>query len=279
MPKHQFPLGNPGRPVGSKNKSNKFVNEAIEHVYDELGGQEGFLNWVMADPDRVDRFYSDILMKLVKREDFDGGGLNVQVNFIPNPALFNQPALTALPQAVPDADLRLAYDALSPEEKLLADQALTERGVTFNGNLRGELVFPEPDKKDVPTDVMPKKMMITSLLDDSWTGHARDQMRALLETTPEGFLQECYDRYSEKVRRQCQELQDELLDIDREHVAPAVPAPADPVDVQDAQDVSEIAGYQQKLGLKARAATVTDAKERAARWNQTLLQQLNQDPK
>lgn len=59
---------NGGRPKGSKNKTTMAAKEAIEYVFDELGGASALKTWVQSDPLNERVFYGNIWPKILPKE-------------------------------------------------------------------------------------------------------------------------------------------------------------------------------------------------------------------
>jgi len=58
----------PGRPKGMENKSTRQAKEAIEYVFDSLGGAEALKTWVQSDPLNERVFYSQVWPKILPKE-------------------------------------------------------------------------------------------------------------------------------------------------------------------------------------------------------------------
>ena len=85
----KFQPGNPGRPVGSKNRLSRNAREAFQAVYDRLGGDDSLAAWAIANPDEFFKLYARLIS--VEVSGPDGGGINVIIQrFSPN----NLPAKT-----------------------------------------------------------------------------------------------------------------------------------------------------------------------------------------
>lgn len=57
-----------GRPKGSQNKVSIAAKEAIEIVFDELGGVSGLKAWAQSDPQNERIFYGQIWPKVLPKE-------------------------------------------------------------------------------------------------------------------------------------------------------------------------------------------------------------------
>jgi hypothetical protein len=68
-----------GRPPGSQNKVSSEAKSIIAGVAGDLGGQEGMLAWVKADPANERLFWSSIYTKLVASSLEANGTLEVIV--------------------------------------------------------------------------------------------------------------------------------------------------------------------------------------------------------
>jgi len=56
---------NKGRPKGSTNKNTQAAKDALQMVYDNLGGAKRMLDWVKSDPQNERIFYGQIWPKLL----------------------------------------------------------------------------------------------------------------------------------------------------------------------------------------------------------------------
>lgn len=54
-----------GRPKGAVNKTTAAAKEALQAVFDDLGGAEGLKRWVKADPENQKAFYVQVWPKLL----------------------------------------------------------------------------------------------------------------------------------------------------------------------------------------------------------------------
>lgn len=68
-----------GRPPGSPNKVSGEVKEIIAGVAGDMGGREGLLAWVKADPANERLFWSSIYTKLIASSVEASGSVEVVV--------------------------------------------------------------------------------------------------------------------------------------------------------------------------------------------------------
>lgn len=70
-----------GRKKGTPNKTTAAVKEAIQFVYEELGGNDAFVKWALTDDKTLSIFYERIYTKLIPLDvNADvKGGLSIQV--------------------------------------------------------------------------------------------------------------------------------------------------------------------------------------------------------
>ena len=59
---------NRGRPKGSQNKVTQAAKEAIEKVFDDLGGADGLYEWTLDDPANKRIFYGQVWPKILPKE-------------------------------------------------------------------------------------------------------------------------------------------------------------------------------------------------------------------
>jgi len=64
--KGQFKRGNPGRPIGSKNKLTTNIKDMIFEALnnEEVGGTEGFIEWILASKRNKELFYGWLMRML-----------------------------------------------------------------------------------------------------------------------------------------------------------------------------------------------------------------------
>lgn len=74
-----------GRQKGTPNKSTTMVKEALQLVYDKIGGHEAFANWAMAERTEFYKLYAKLLPLQLSNDE--SGNLVVQiVKHADNPA-------------------------------------------------------------------------------------------------------------------------------------------------------------------------------------------------
>ena len=77
-----FKAGNPGRPVGSSNKTTKSAKEAISLAAEGLGGVKRLITWAKASPENERVFWSTIYPRLVPHEvsgSADGAPISIAI--------------------------------------------------------------------------------------------------------------------------------------------------------------------------------------------------------
>lgn len=69
------PNAGKGRPKGAQNKTTVAAKEAIQQVFNSLGGPEALEKWVRSDPDNEKAFYVQVWPKLLPLQ-VNGPGAN-----------------------------------------------------------------------------------------------------------------------------------------------------------------------------------------------------------
>lgn len=80
MPAKPFPKGNPGRPVGTKNKVTQSMREAFKDAFDKMGGVDALVEWGSM-PQNRGAFYQ-LASKLIPIEVSGTDGKEIVVKFI-----------------------------------------------------------------------------------------------------------------------------------------------------------------------------------------------------
>ena len=77
-----FKRGNPGRPVGSSNKTTRSAKEAIALAAEGLGGVKRLVAWAKLSPDNERVFWGTIYPRLVPHEvagSADGAPISIAI--------------------------------------------------------------------------------------------------------------------------------------------------------------------------------------------------------
>lgn len=85
-----------GRKKGTPNKTTAKVKEAVEAVFEGLGGVPALQRWVQADPDNAKTFYGSIWPKLLPVQLSGEGGGPIKLESKVNVAGLNDDQLRAL---------------------------------------------------------------------------------------------------------------------------------------------------------------------------------------